>query len=76
MLGVELRKALTIVDGLAYDKHGGEGEVVIVNYLRKVLELATIDLLIGPREMIAGSNRRIIRIFLKQFALHIIDNRS
>ena len=73
VLGVEFGKALTIVDGLAHDEHGGEGEVVVVNNLRKVLELATIDFLIGPRKMIAGGNGRVLRIFLKQFALHIVD---
>ena len=74
MLGVELGKALTVVDGLADDKHCGEGEVVVVNNLRKVLQLATIDLLIGPGKMIAGCNGRVLRIFLKEFALDIVNN--
>ena len=74
VLGVEFGEALTVVDGLADDKHGSKREVVVVNNLRKVLQLAAIDALIGPRKMIAGCNGRVLRIFLKQLALHVVDD--
>ena len=63
VLGVELAKALTIVDGLAYDEHGGEGEVVVVDDLGEIFEYTTIDLLVRPCKMIAGSNGSILWIF-------------
>ena len=73
---VEGRETCAIVNGLAHDKHGGEGEVVVVNNLCEVFEYAAIDLLIGPGQMIAGSNGGVLRVFLKQLALHIIDDGS
>ena len=48
--------------------------MIVVNYLRKVFQLTTVDFLVGPRQMVAGSNRCILRIFLKQFALYVIDD--
>ena len=74
VLGVELAEAASIVDGLAYDEHRGEGEVVVVDDLCEVFQLATIDLLVWPSQMIAGGNGRILRVFLQEFTLNIIDN--
>ena len=74
VLGVELGEALAIVDGLAYDEHRGEGEMVIVDDLRQVFELAAINLLIRPCEMIASCDGGILWILLKQFTLDIIDD--
>ena len=74
VLGVEFAKALTIVDGLAYDEHSGEGEVVVVDNLGEVFEHTTIDLLVWPCEMVAGGNGRVLGIFLQQLALHIVNN--
>ena len=75
VLGIEFGETLTIVDGLAYYEHRGEGEMVVVDNLGEVFEHTPIDLLIGPCEMITGCNGGVLRIFLKQFTLHIIDNR-
>ena len=75
VLGVELAEPLTIIDGLAHDEHRGEGEVVVVDNLRKVFEDSSINLLVRPRQMIAGSNGGVFWVLLKQFALHIINNR-
>ena len=50
VLGVEFTQALAIVDGVAYDEHGGEGEVIVVNDFGKIFQYATIDFLIWPRE--------------------------
>ena len=36
MFIVQLREAVTVVDGLAYDKHRSEGEVVVVHYTGQV----------------------------------------
>ena len=74
MLRIEFAEAASIVDGLAHNEHGGEGEVVVVNYLGEILQNASIDLLVWPGEMITGSNRGVLWVFLKQFALHIIDD--
>ena len=74
VLGVELAEAASIVDGLAYDEHGGEGEVVVVDNLGEVFEHTTIDLLVWPCEMVAGGNGGILWVFLKEFALYIVDD--
>ena len=74
VLGIELGKAAAIVDGLADNEHGGEGEMVVVDNLGEVFEDSAIDLLVRPREMIAGGNGCILGIFLKEFALDIIDD--
>ena len=60
--------------GLAHDKHGGEREVVVVNNFCKVFQLATINLLVGPCQMIAGGDGRVLRVFLEEFLLNIIDD--
>ena len=38
VLVVEGGKASAVVDGLAYDEHGGEGEVVVVDNLCEVFQ--------------------------------------
>ena len=76
VLGVKRREALAIVDGLAHDEHRGESQLVVVDNLRQVLELATIDLLVRPCEMIAGGYGGILWVLLKQFTLHIVDDRG
>ena len=60
VFGVELAEVASIVDGLAYDEHRGEGEVVVVDDFGEVFEHTTIDLLIWPCEMIAGSDGSIL----------------
>ena len=74
MLGIELRESLTVVDSLAYDEHGGEGEMMVVDDFGEVFQLAAIDALVGPGEMIAGRNGGVLGILLKEFALHIVDD--
>ena len=74
MLGIEIREALTVVDGFANDEHGGEGEVVVVDNASKVLQLTTIDFLVGPCQVVAGGNGRVLRIFHQKFPLHIIHD--
>ena len=74
VLGVEFAEAASIVDGLAYDEHGGEGEVVVVDNLGEIFEYTTIDLLVRPCEMITGSDGGILWVFLKEFTLHIVDD--
>ena len=74
VLGVELAEAASIVDGLTYDEHGGEGEVVVVDDLGEIFEHTTIDLLVWPCEMITGGDGGILWVFLKEFALYIVDN--
>ena len=74
MFVVKGGETFAIVNGLTYDKHGGEGEVVVVDNLRKVFEDTAIDALVWPREMIAGSNRGILWIFHQEFTLHVIDD--
>ena len=75
MFIVESGESFTVVDSFTYDEHRGEGEVVVVDNLREVFENAAIDTLVWPREMITGSNGGVLGVFLKQFALHIVDNR-
>ncbi len=74
VLVVEGGKALAIVDGLAYDEHRGEGEVVVVDNLCEVFQLAAVDALVGPGEMIAGCDGRGLGVFHEELALHIVDN--
>ena len=73
---IELGKSRTIIDGLANHEHGGEGEVVVVDDFGEVFQLAAIDALVGPGEMIAGRNGGVLGIFLQQFALHVVDDGS
>ena len=68
VLGVELAEAASIVDGLAYDEHGGEGEVVVVDNLGEVFEHTTIDLLIWPCEMITGSDGGVLWVLCLIFS--------
>ena len=74
VLRIEFRETLAVVDGLAYDEHRGEGEMVVVDDLSQVFELAAINLLIRPCKMIAGCNGGVFRILLKQFSLDIIND--
>ena len=74
VLGVEFTQALAIVDSLADDEHGGEGEVIVVNDFGKIFQYATIDFLIWPREVIAGGYGSIFWILHQEFALHIVDD--
>jgi hypothetical protein len=45
-----------------------------MNNLCEVFQHTTIDVLVGPCQMVAGSNGSILWVFLQEFALHIIDN--
>ena len=74
VLGVKRRETLAIVDGLADNEHRGEGEMVVVDNLREVFQDSSIDLLVWPCEMIAGSHGCILWVLHKQFTLHIIDD--
>ena len=77
VLGVEFAEAASIVDGLAYDEHGGEGEVVVVDNLGEVFEHTTIDLLIWPCEMITGIDWRILWVLCLVFPRpHVGHRRS
>ena len=75
VLVVEGRETLAVVDGLANDEHRGKGEMVVVDNLGQVFELTAIDALVGPGEMITGGNGGVLWVLLKQFSLHIVDNR-
>ena len=61
---VEVGQTTAIVDGLTYDEHRGEGEMVVMDDLGEVFELTTIDFLVWPREMITGSHGRVLWILL------------
>ena len=76
VLGVKFGETLAIVDGLAHDEHRGESQFVVVDNLGEVFQLASINLLVWPCEMIAGGNGGIFWVLLKEFALHIIDDGS
>ena len=75
MFGIEFREALAIIYCFTDDEHRGKGEMIVMNDLCEVFELASIDFLIGPCEMITGCDGCIFWIFLKEFALDIIDYR-
>ena len=64
VLVVEFGESLTVADGLTHYNHGGQREVVVVNYLGKVFQLAAIDFLVGPCEVITGCHGRVGGIFL------------
>lgn len=74
VLGVKRREALAVVDGLAHYEHRGQRELIVVDNLGEVFQLATIDLLVWPCEMIAGGNGSVLWVFLKEFTLHIVNN--
>ena len=42
----------------------------------KVLEFASVDVLVGPGQMIAGSYGCILWILLQQLCLHVVHNGS
>ena len=65
---------MAIVNGLSYYKHGSQGQVVVVDNLGEVFEYTTIDALVGPREVVASSDRSVLWVFLQEFPLHIIYN--
>ena len=74
MLRIEFAEAASIVDGLAHNEHGGEGEVIVVDNLGQVSEYTAVDLLVGPSEVIAGGDGRVLGIFHEELTLHIIDD--
>ena len=76
MFVVEFRQAFAIVDGLAHDEHRGKREVVIVDNLGKVFQHAAVDALVGPCEVVTGSDGRILGIFHQQFPLHVVNDGS
>ena len=45
-------------------------------YLGEIFEHTTIDALVGPSEVVTGSNGRILGIFHEQFLLYVIHNGS
>ena len=73
VLVVELRESLPVVDGFTDYEHGGEGEMIVVNHLGEVLQLAAINLLVGPGEVVASRHRSVLGILLEQLALYVID---
>lgn len=67
---------MSVVDGFAYDEHGGQGEMVVMHDFSEVFKFPSVDVLVRPCEMVASSNGCVFGIFLKEFALHIIHNSS
>ena len=61
-------------DGLADDEHGGEGEVVVVDDVGEIFQLAAVDVLVGPRQVVAGCDGSVLGIFHEQLALHVVDD--
>ena len=74
VLVVELRLSLTVVDRFADYNHCCECEIVVVYDLCQVFQHAAIDLLVGPRQMVAGSHGRVLRVLRQQLLLHVINN--
>ena len=71
MLVVKGREALAVVNGLAHDKHCCKCQLVVVDNLREVFQYASINLLVWPRQVVAGCNGGVLRIFHQEFALLI-----
>ena len=65
---------MTVINGLAYDEHRGEGQVILMDYLGEVFQHTTIYFLIGPRQVVASGDGRVLRIFHQQFLLNVVDN--
>ena len=72
MTAVEFRQSMPIVYGFANHNHSGEGQIIALYYVSQMVESATIDVLIGPSEVIASSDRSVRRIFFEQLSLNII----
>ena len=45
-----------------------------MDYLGKVFQNAAINLLVGPRQVVAGGNRRVLGVFLEELLLDIVDD--
>ena len=60
LIGIEAREPLAIVDGFADDDHRRQGELVLVDDLCEVTQYATVDTLVGPRQVVAGRDGRIL----------------
>ena len=56
LVWIEFRQALSVVDGVTHDDHGGEGEVILFHDLRQVLQFSPVYPLVFPREMVAGGD--------------------
>lgn len=74
MTVIEGRESLAVVNGFANNKHRCQGEVVLMYNTGKILELAAVDTLVGPCEVVAGCNGCVLRIFHQEFALDFIHN--
>ena len=74
MLVVEQGCVAAVVDGLAHYNHRGEGEVVFLDDAGQVLELTTVDALVGPGQVVASGDGSVSRILLKELCLHIIHD--
>ena len=74
MVRVEFRQSLAVVDGIPYDNHGGESEVVFFHDLCQVLQFSPVYPFVFPREVIAGGNGGCRGIMLHQFGLDLIDD--
>ena len=56
MLVVKLGEALPVAEGFADDEHGSEREVIIMHDAGEILQLAAVDLLVGPSEAVASGD--------------------
>lgn len=74
VLVVEQGSVAAVVDGLAHHNHRGESEVVVLDDAGQILELTTVDALVGPGQVVACGNGCLCRILLKELCLHIIHD--
>ena len=65
---------MSVVDGFAYDEHGGQGEMVVMHDFSEVFKFPSVDVLVRPCEMVASSNGCVFGIFLQEFSLYVIHN--
>lgn len=71
---VEAGKAMAVVNGIAYNKEGGEGEMVVADNLGEIFQLTAIYALVFPRQLITSGYRSLWRILHQQFPLHVLHN--
>ena len=62
-----------VANSFAHHNHRGQRQPVVFHESRQVLQLSSEDFLVGPRQAVAGSHRRIGRIApRKQLVLHLL----
>lgn len=72
--GIQTGKPLTVVYRFSYHQQRSQGQVIVTNDTGQVLQYPPVDFLFLLRQLVAGSHRRLRRIGLQEFFLHLLHD--